>query len=73
MSNDCLNTTSAPTATVLGPDQKTFWWEAICFHLNKTTKNQPKWVEAIGHSLPTKIDISSLLSGASFKVFKILF
>lgn len=73
MSNDCLNATSAPTATVLVPDQKAFWWEAICFHLNKIAKNQPEWVEAIGHSLLTKTNISSLLSGASFKVFKILF
>lgn len=74
MSNGCLNATSAPTAWVLGTDVRGhFGGGLFAFHLKETTKNQAKRMEAIGHPLPPKTDISSYLSGINFQFFTILF
>lgn len=78
MSHGCLNATSAPTDTVLGPDVTGHFVVGgggvlFAFHLNEITENQAKWIEAIGHSLSGKIDPSSSLSGAGCTFFKILF
>lgn len=66
----CFNATSASTAPVLGPDVRGHFGRGLfAFHLNETTENQAKRMEAIDHSLSTKTDTSSWLSGARFSIF----
>lgn len=55
---------------VLGPDVRGHFGRGLfAFHLNETTENQAKRMEAIDHSLSTKTDTSSWLSGARFSIF----
>lgn len=54
-----FNATSASTVPGLGPDVRGHFGRGLCtLHLNKTTGNQAKRMETIGHSLSTKADTS---------------
>lgn len=74
MSNSGLNATSAPTATVLVSDIRSYGGRGLsAFHLNETMKNQASAMEVVGFHLPIRTDPSSQLSGVGFKVFTISF
>lgn len=60
MSNSGLNATSAPTATVLVSDIRSYGGRGLtAFHLNETMKNQASTMEVVGFHLPIRTDPSS--------------